>query len=125
MSWNITPPTDLERLRKHLKVPAEQMYLDILRISMERVERESPDTVYTIQEQLDQLDQLKIQKSNLVSSGSYGLTYKKVDVLEWEWGGGDPSSGVAIQEAELVKDIATALHIELPESNGYGTLGRS
>lgn len=123
MSWNTTiAPTDLERIRRALKVPAEKTYLDILRTAMSRVERESPDSIATVQELLDSLDGNRTKRTATLGDASNALV--KADVLEWQPGA--KTEGMDVLRAEWITELTAALYLELPnQSYGYGTLGRS
>lgn len=122
MPWNTdNPPTDLERIRRALKVPAEKYYLDIIRISMSRVERESPDTIATIQESLDSLDSNRSDIRAVRANPTYSMS--RADVVEWD-AATPQDTGLVVDREEIREEIAAALLIQLPERNN-GTLGRS
>jgi hypothetical protein len=123
MPWNtITAPTDLERIRRALKVPAEKTYLDILRTAMSRVEKESPDSIATVQELLDNLDGNRTKRMATLGDASSALI--KADVLEWQPGA--KTDGMDTLRAEWIQELTAALYLEIPnQAYGYGTLRRS
>lgn len=123
MPWNTTAaPTDLERIRRALKVPAEKTYLDILRTAMSRVERESPDSIATVQELLDSLEGNRTKRTVTLGDASNALI--KADVLEWQPGA--KTEGMDVLRAEWIEELTAALYLELPhQTYSYGTLGRS
>lgn len=123
MPWNTTTaPTDLERIRRALKVPAEITYLDVLREAMKRVERESPDSISTVQELLDSLDGNRTTRTATLDNASNALI--KADVLEWQPGA--KTDGMDLLRAEWIAELTAALYLELPnQTSSYGTLGRS
>lgn len=112
MPWNVdTRPTDLERIRRVLKVPAEKIYLDIIRISMQRIEKESPETIDTVQELLDGLEGNRSSRAEAYSDAGYGLI--KADVLEWE--PGTKTVGLEVMRTEWIQELCATLLIEPPE----------
>lgn len=129
-------PTDLERIRKHLNIPAEKYRLDILRISMSRIENESPDSIATVQAILTRLD---VNRKKLLGipldpddpdeepdDGAYGdvsFAMIQADVIKWQ--PGSRTDGMEILQARLQRELASTLLIDIPESYGYGTLSRS
>ncbi|GEM_PF-3332755 len=124
MPWNTTSiPTDLERIRRALKVPAEKTYLDIIRLSMSRLELQAPDAIATVQEILDNLDNNRAKRMATLGDASSALI--KADVLEWQPGA--KSDGMDQLEALWVQELCAALYLELPVPSTYGngTLGRS
>jgi hypothetical protein len=122
MPWNITTePIDLERIRKALSIPATKEWLDIIRTAMSRLERESPSSIATVQEYLDQLEITRTQKRAQRTSDSYAMI--RADVVEWQ--PGTKGAGYDLDEAELVQLIAQTLYIEPPETSNYGALLRS
>lgn len=128
MPWNLTtPPTDTERLRRILKLPAERLWLDnILLVSMDRVAKESPETIDTIQSLLTQAEGLRSQRQTMAADSNAGLIRKKVDVLEWEWGNTTSrTDSLYAQEIELIDEIAAALLIDLPDRDNGAYLARS
>lgn len=115
MTWNTTTfPTDKERLRIVLGIPVEKQWLNILQMSMDRVENVSPDSVGTAQTLLDEWEQTKAEGSALKRSENYALV--RADVLEWESG----SRGAGFEErlAEIKQELATLLYIDPPEIGG-------
>lgn len=123
MPWNTTnSPIDRERIRRILGIPVEKQWLNILDISMTRIQEVSEDAIATIQELLDEHESLKALVSQTLGDSSYALV--RADVLEWE--AGQRSSGMEIRIQQIKQEIASALLIE-PPSSGYSsaTLGRS
>lgn len=85
MAWNTTSlPSDKERLRIVLGIPAERNWLNILQQSMDRVVRDSQDSIFTAQNLLSEWETVKAQHSAVKASENYALV--RADVLEWESG---------------------------------------
>lgn len=119
MPWDTE--TDLERIRRTLRVPAEKIYLDIIRTSMSRVERESPASIATIQELLTEFEGNRKTTKALRGDASYAMT--RADVIEWSPGQRD--SGLQIDKEDIRQEIATALFLQLPEQSSNGYTSRS
>ncbi|MBD3882172.1 hypothetical protein IFO70_10415 [Phormidium tenue FACHB-886] len=122
MPWNITPPSDFERIRRICGIPVNNLWLDNLRIAMASVEKQAPEAVATIQALLTQYDQVKAQRLTQAKSKEAGLTYKKVDVLEWEWGDrGNTTDSLSQLESEIKQEIALTLGMDMPGGGGSGS----
>lgn len=113
MPWN---PEDLERIRRVLKVPAEKLHLDILRTCMSRLERESPDTIATVQELLDDLEGLKVTRRTIRGDANNAM----IQAGSVKWAPGQRSEGVELERHDALEELASALYINLPGYYEYG-----
>lgn len=127
MTWNVTNlPTDKERIRKLLKLPANKLVLNRLQAAMDQLLINSSETIATVQANLEELDSIKADMLALQTDPNYRLI--KADVLEWE-SGVDKDSGLQSRWSELIEEIIAALDLDLNSlmGGGYGngTLCRS
>ena len=127
--WNTTNyPTDKERIRDRLSLPANRLVLNQLQAAMDSLEREYPDGILAVQAKLDRLDQLEVERDAAQADPNYNL--KKADVLEWF--DNNKTAGYDLVWEKLIRDIATTLDVESlinndSTSNNWqqGYLGRS
>lgn len=127
MTWNTTnPPIDRERIRKVLNYPAVKLSVDSIQSAMDRITEESPESIATVQELLDQIEELSESLRTARSDASYAMI--KADVVEWE-AGGKRSEGIAIEKAELEADLAATMglapYTEVSSGGSDGVLLRS
>lgn len=108
MPFSTAAPSDKERIRRAIAYPATADYLNVLGAAMTELEANSPETVDTVVQLLDEFDQLRTGKSTALGGTNFAL----IQAGELRWESGARTGGFEMRQQQITNELRSTLDLK-------------